>query len=148
MKEKEIKDKKKKKSKKAGKVILFLLLLVIILALLLFFGDGFGFGSGGGSGTEDGDSVAAIATVTDEEQTDAPVTEESGPLVVEITESAVKFGDREFESYEAFEEYFYENNSEGKEYILRDNQAIKATYDAVKTLLDSFDCNYSEETVN
>ena len=140
------KDKPKKKKSKAGKVILFLLLIILILLAILYFGDGFGFGIGGGTGNAAGDAVQAIATQTgDLAQTTEPETQIGGPTVIEVNQSAVKFGAEEFADYAAFEEYFYQNNTEGAQYILRDNQAIKSVYDSVKSLLDSFSCNYSEE---
>ncbi len=144
-KEEKKKDKKKKKKSKAGKVILFLLLIILILLAILYFGDGFGFGIGGGTGNSEGDSVQAVATVS-EDTGDTIIPEEvTGPVVIEITESAVKFGDESFADFAAFEEYFYENKTDGTEYILKDNKAIKSVYDSVKTLLDSFGCRYTEE---
>ncbi|MBQ8613963.1 MAG: hypothetical protein IJ416_07100 [Ruminiclostridium sp.] len=146
MKEKEKKDKKdkKKKKSKAGKVILFLILIILILLAILYFGDGFGFGSGG-AGDSQGDSMQVIATLPEDgDETLIPEKAES-PVMIEITESSVKFGDESFADFAAFEEYFYENKVDGAEYILRDNQAIKSVYDSVKTLLDSFGCAYSEE---
>lgn len=146
MKDKELKkEKKKKKKSKAGKVILFLLLIILILLALLYFGDGFGLGIGGGTGNAAGDSVQAMATVS-EDNGDTIIPEEaSGPVVIEITESAVKYGDEEFADYAAFESYFYGVKVDGGEYILRDNKAIKSVYDSVKSLLDNFGCIYSEE---
>lgn len=146
MKEKENKkDKPRKKKSKAGKVILFLLLIILILLAILYFGDGFGFGIGGGTGNSQGDSMQVIATLPEDgDETLIPEKAES-PVVIEITESAVKYGNEEFADYAAFEEYFYQNNAEGTEYILKDNQAIKSVYDSVKSLLDSFSCAYSEE---
>ncbi len=141
----EKKDKKKKKKSKAGKVILFLILIILILLAILYFGNGFGFGIGGGTGTSQGDSVQAVATVTEEKGETIIPEEISGPVVIEVSESSVKFGEEAFADFAAFEEYFYENKAEGTEYILRDNQAIKSVYDSVKTLLDSFGCAYSEE---
>lgn len=141
-------EKKAKKGKKTGKVILFLLLIIAILLAILYFGrGGFGFGTGNGDGSNDGEAVDAIATVTDE-QTDAPeeIPEET-TITVEINGNTVKFGSEEFADYESFEKYFYENKPEGKDYILKDNQAIKSVYDSVKSLLDSFSCTYSEEVV-
>ena len=144
---KDKKDKKKKKKSKAGKVILFLILIILILLAILYFGDGFGFGIGGGTGNSAGDSVQAVATVS-EEKGDMIIPEEaSSPVVIEINESAVKFGNEEFADYAGFEEYFYTVKIDGAEYILRDNQAIKSVYDNVKALLDNFGCQYSEETV-
>ena len=136
----------KKKSKKGGKVILFLLLVIAILLAILYFGRG-GFGFGSGNGTNDGEAVDAMATVADE-QTEAPeeIPEET-TVSIEITESTIKFGSEEFADYDSFEKYFYENKPEGKDYILKDNQAIKSVYDSVKALLDSFSCAYSEEVV-
>lgn len=143
-KEEKKKDKKKKKKSKAGKVILFLLLIILILLAILYFGDGFGFGSGGGTGDSQGDSVQAVATVPEDgDETLIPEKDES-PVVIEITESAVKFGNEEFADYAAFEEYFYTVETDGAEYILKDNQAIKSVYDNVKALLDSFSCSYTE----
>lgn len=141
----EKKDKKKKKKSKAGKVILFLILIILILLAILYFGNGFGFGIGGGTGTSQGDSVQAVATVSEEKGETIIPEEISGPVVIEVSESSVKFGEEAFADFAAFEEYFYENKAEGTEYILRDNQAIKSVYDSVKTLLDSFGCAYSEE---
>jgi len=144
---KDKKDKKKKKKSKAGKIILFLLLIILILLAILYFGNGFGFGFGSGGGTSDsqGDSMQVIATLPEDgDETLIPEKAES-PVVIEITESAVKFGNEEFADYAAFEEYFYQNKSDGTEYILKDNQAIKSVYDNVKALLDSFSCAYSEE---
>ncbi len=142
----EKKDKKKKKKKsKAGKVILFLLLIILILLAILYFGNGFGFGSGGGTGNSEGESMQVVATLPEDgDETLIPEKAES-PTVIEITESAVKFGNEEFADYAAFEEYFYQNKADGTEYILKDNQAIKSVYDNVKALLDSFSCAYSEE---
>ncbi|MBQ7835218.1 MAG: hypothetical protein IJ385_05490 [Ruminiclostridium sp.] len=139
---KEKQEKKPKKRRGAGKGILFLLLIILILLALLFFGKGFGLGLGGGTGTDDG-SVEAMAT-TDDVQTD--IHEESGPVVVEISENSIIFGSEQFDSYDAFEKYFYESNTADAQYILRDNQAKKETYDSVKSLLDSFGAGYSEET--
>ncbi len=142
---KEVKKEKEKKKKKggAGKVILFLLLVIAILLLILYFGKGgFGFGGGQGNGDGSGESVEAMATTA--AQTDAPVTEESGPIVIEINESSILYGaDKTFDSYEAFEEYFYENKSDDAEYIILDKQGIKSVYDSVEALLDSFGLNYS-----
>ena len=144
-KEEKKKDKKKKKKSKAGKIILFLLLIILILLAILYFGDGFGFGSGGGAGGSQGDSMQVIATLPEDgDETLIPEKAES-PVVIEITESAVKFGNEEFADYAEFEEYFYENKVDGTEYILKDNKAIKSVYDSVKALLDSFGCAYSEE---
>ena len=146
MKEKENKkDKPKKKKSKAGKVILFLLLIILILLAILYFGDGFGLGIGGGTGNSVGEMVQAIATVPDDKGDTIIPEEITGPVVIEVNQSAVKYGAEEFADYAAFEEYFYQNNSEGTEYILKDNQAIKSVYDSVKSLLDSFSCVYSEE---
>lgn len=137
--------KEKKKKSKAGKVILFLLLIILILAAIIYFGRGFGFGSGG-SGSEDGESVEAMVSQTLETTEPEEAVEEVGGLVViEINESAVKYGDEEFADYASFEEYFYTVKIDGAEYILRDNQAIKSVYDDVKKLLDNFGCTYSEE---
>lgn len=145
MKKKE--EKKKKKKSKAGKVILFLLFLVILLAALLFFGKGFGFGFGGnGFGTDNGQAAEVMATVS-ATQTDVPETEISGPITIEISETTIKFGAESFNSYEDFEKYFYENADKESEYILKDNMAIKSVYDSVKSLLDSFGADYSEENV-
>ncbi len=135
--------KKTKKGKKKGKLVLFLLLVIAILLAILYFGRG-GFGFGTGNGTGDGEAVDAMATV--DEQTDEPEeTPEEATITVEITENTVKFGAEEFSDYDSFEKYFYENKPEGKDYILKDNQAIKSVYDSVKALMDSFDCTYSEE---
>lgn len=139
------KDKKKKKKSKAGKVILFLLLIILILLAILYFGDGFGFGIGGGTGNAAGDSAQAMATVP-EDTGDTIIPEEvTGPVVIEISESAIKYGEEAFSDYAAFEEYFYTVKADGAEYILKDNKAIKSVYDSVKTLLDNFGCTYSEE---
>ncbi len=145
MKDKEVKkDKKKKKKSKAGKVILFLLLIILILLAILYFGDGFGFGSGGGTSDSEGESMQAVATLPEDgDETLIPEKAES-PTVIEITESAVKFGNEEFADYAAFEEYFYQNKADDAEYILKDNQAIKSVYDNVKALLGSFNCPYTE----
>lgn len=138
-------EKKVKKKKKKGKLVLFLLLIIVVLLAVLYFGRG-GFGFGSGSGTGKNDAVDAMATV--DEQTDAPEeTPEETTITVEITENTVKFGAEEFSDYDSFEKYFYENKPEGKDYILKDNQAIKSVYDSVKALMDSFDCTYSEEVV-
>lgn len=140
-------EKKKKKKSKAGKIILFLLFLVILLAALLFFGKGFGFGFGGnGFGTNNGQAAEAMATVSTT-AADIPEAIPSGPIAIEITETTIVFGAESFDSYEAFEEYFYENAHKESEYILKDNMAIKSVYDSVKSLLDSFGANYSEENV-
>jgi len=137
--------KEKKKKSKAGKVILFLLFLVILLAALLFFGKGFGFGLGGsGFGTNDGQSAEVMATVSDT-QTIVPEEKPDGPVVIEINETAIIFGAESFDSYENFEKYFYENADKEAAYVLKDNMAIKSVYDSVKSLLDSFGANYSEE---
>lgn len=144
-KEEKKKDKKKKKKSKAGKIILFLLLIILILLAILYFGDGFGLGIGGGIGNAAGESVQAMVS-QDTETTDIAQPEETGaPVVIEISESAVKYGEEEFADYAAFESYFYGVKSDGAEYILRDNKAIKSVYDSVKTLLDNFGCTYSEE---
>ncbi len=137
---------KKKKKGSAGKVILFLLLIIAVLLLILYFGKG-GFGFGGqGDGEGSGESVEAMATTA--AQTDVPVTEESGPIVIEINETSIRYGaDKTFDSYEAFEEYFYENKSDTAEYIILDKQAIKSVYDSVKALLDSFGLKYSDGAV-
>lgn len=147
MKEKEKKDKKdkKKKKSKAGKVILFLILIILILLAILYFGDGFGFGFGGGTGDSQGDSMQVIATLPEDGDETLIPEEAESPVIIEITESSVKFGNESFADFAAFEEYFYKNKVDGAEYILRDNQAIKSVYDSVKTLLDSFGCAYSEE---
>lgn len=143
-KEEKKKDKKKKKKSKAGKVILFLLLIILILLAILYFGGGLGFGSGGGTGDSQGDSMQVVATLPENgDETLIPEKSES-PVVIEITESTVKFGSEEFADYAAFEEYFYQNKADGAEYILKDNQAIKSVYDNVKALLDSFSCPYTE----
>lgn len=134
---------KKKKKKGGGAVVIVLLLLVlIVLALLYFFGDGLGFGFGGGLGLGEGDSVAVNATVTAEQ-----TAEENAVIVIEINEGKIIFDGTEYGTYEEFEKFFYENDFNGQKFILRDNMAVKSSYDAVKTLLDSFGGNYSEETV-
>lgn len=139
--------KEKKKKSKAGKVILFLLFLVILLAALLFFGKGFGFGLGGlGFGTNNEQAAEAMATVSTT-AADTPEIIPSGPITIEINETAINFGGESFDTYEAFEKYFYENADKESEYILKDNMAIKSVYDSVKSLLDSFGANYSEENV-
>ena len=124
---------------------MFLLFLVIILALLLFFGKVFGFGLGGlGFGTNNSEAVDAMATVSDT-QAEPAETLPAGPTAIEINESTITFGSESFTDYGDFEKYFYENANKSAEYILKDNMAIKSVYDSVKTLLDSFGANYSEE---
>ncbi len=147
MKEKEEKKKdKKKKKSKAGKVILFLLLIILILLALLYFGDGFGLGIGGGIGTAAGDSVQAmVSQIVEDTALTEPEEETGGPVVIEVTESAVRYGNEEFADYAAFESYFYGVKVDGTQYILKDNKAIKSVYDSVKSLLDNFGCTYSEE---
>lgn len=135
--------KEKKKKKRGGAVILVLLLLVVILLVLLyFFGGGLGLGFGGGLGLGEGDSVAVNATVT-AEQANA----ENAVIVIEINEGIIIFDGTEYATYEEFEKFFYENDFNGQQFILRDNMAVKSAYDSVKALLDSFGGNYSEETV-
>lgn len=135
--------KEKKKKKSGGALILLLLLLVLILlALLYFFGDGLGFGFGGGLGLGEEDSVAVNATVTAEQ-----TAEENAPLIIEINEDSIIFDGAGYGTYEDFEKFFYENDFNGRQFVLRDNMAVKSVYDSVKALLDSFGGNYSEETV-
>ncbi|MBQ8781136.1 MAG: hypothetical protein IJZ72_05635 [Oscillospiraceae bacterium] len=138
---------KEKKKKKGGAVILVLLLLIIIaLVLLYFFGGGLGLGFGGGLGLGEGDSVAVNATVT-AEQTAEQTASENAVIVIEINDGKIIFDGTEYATYEEFEKFFYENDFNGQQFILRDNMAVKSAYDSVKALLDSFGGNYSEETV-
>lgn len=138
--------KEKKKKKKGGKAIIVLLLILLLALVILylcgFLGNGFGFGAGVGTG----DSVAVNATVT-AEQTAETTDAESSAITVEISEDKIIFDGTEYASYEEFEKFFYENDFNGREFVLKDNKAVKSVYDSVKKLLDSFGGNYSEEIV-
>ena len=129
--------------KGGGKIIFLLILIIIILLLLLYlFGDGIGFGFGG-TGLGTGDSIAVNATVTAEQTTEASA--ENTVIVIEISEDKIIFDGTEYPAYEEFEKFFYENDFNGREFILKDNKSIKSVYDSVKKLLDSFGGKYSEE---
>ena len=138
--------KEKKKKRGGGKVLLVLILLILLLlALLYLFGDGFGLGFGG-AGLGDGDSVAVNATVTAEQTAETTVAENT-ETVIEISGDRIIFDGTDYASYEEFEKFFYENDFNGRRFVLRDNKAVKSVYDSVKKLLDGFGGNYLEEIV-
>ena len=141
-------EKKEKKKKKSGgkAIIVLVLLLLTALVLLYLFGGGLGFGFGGGTGIGTDDSVAVNATVT-AEQTAETTAAELSVITVEISEDKIIFDGTEYASYEEFEKFFYENDFNGRRFVLKDNKAVKSVYDSVKKLLDSFGGNYSEEIV-
>ena len=141
-------EKKEKKKKKSGgkAIIVLVLLLLTALVLLYLFGGGLGFGFGGGTNIGTDDSVAVNATVT-AEQTAETTAAELSVITVEISEDKIIFDGTEYASYEEFEKFFYENDFNGRRFVLKDNKAVKSVYDSVKKLLDSFGGNYSEEIV-
>ena len=132
---------KQKKKRKGGalKVILILLVIIAILvAIILFGGKGFGFGNGG-DGINDGNANVESEVSTDDSQADVTGGEEGDlgtTVVVTIKGEQVFVGDKEFADASALKAYIEEINADGKEFKLKDENSILATYEWVNEVFE------------
>lgn len=136
--------------------------VLVVVAVVSFFFKGFSFG-GDGSGNGDGKSAETLNLVDDlfepeetpkkteettqntEDQKDktdmAEQTDETEKLpkviTVTIQNDKVFVGGKEFASAEALKEYIEEINSDEREFKLKDENSILATYEWVTEVFES-----------
>lgn len=130
--------------------------LVAVIALLLR-------STGLGMGTSFNDNSGQTTEVIAEEQTQPAVTESSEIIVTDnttdentsnstssnlrmivVANNIILIDEFEAKNSEEFKEYLLNTHTDGMEYIINDNKAIKSTYDEVKQILESYNYTYSE----
>ncbi len=137
----------------------------IILLLLGLGGGGLGLGSGlggliPGNGPEES-NTAAVSQPQEEEQQEAEVTEEAvsvvsavseetkaaevSQILIEVSEEKILVNGEEMADTEALKEYLLAQYTEGTVITLKDDHAIKASYDEVRGVLDELEYEYTAE---
>lgn len=152
------KNENKKKKSSVGGVIFILIILLVAVLLLMMWKGGFGLGPGaGGDGLGTGDAIVseaeegeaeetAVSSETEQTEESSADTESGGnAVIVEVTDSVITADGKECADGAALKEYLLSVNAEGTVYILRDNKALKASYDEAKAVLTELGYEYSEE---
>lgn len=126
----------KKKKKHTGRNVT----IGIVAALLLAFGGWYGFGGGNGIGfgaSGEAKTGNETAGVTEQNEDNIPAENDSVMNIV-VSESAVTVNGTEVASGE-IEAFLKDNYAEGVKVTVKDNSAIKATYDEVISALNKLD---------
>jgi hypothetical protein len=150
----------KKKRHRARNTVLGAAVLAVLAWLAAHFG-GLGLGDGFGlGGTGDGQQVQATAEQTDESQTEPvsdaedttqtsnteePETEqELTEIAIRIFEEEICVGAASYENADALKTYILSVYEDGIAISLKDDHAVKATYDEVKQMLEELGYPYTE----
>jgi hypothetical protein len=153
---------KKGKKKRHGvrNTVLGAAVLAVLAWLAAHFG-GLGLGNGFGlGGTGDGQQVQATAEQTDgsqaasasatEADTQVSSTEESSTeqelteIAIRISEEEIYVGTESYENADALKTYILSVYEEGITLSLKDDHAVKATYDEVKQMLEALGYPFTE----
>lgn len=144
----------KKKKKHTGRNVT----IGVAAALLLSLGGWLGFGNGGGFGIpgftpggSEANSGTGTQTVEPAPQTVAPEPDKEDQQMADdsimsivVAENTVTVNGTEVEAA-GLEDFLRENYSDGVSVSLKDNGAIKATYDEVAAVLAKLDITFSTE---
>ena len=125
-----------------------LLIIAIVLcgcaALFYFsgFGAGFGFGMGVGLGNGAEGTSAAVQAADSKaapKSTAAPIQEaDSNRIIITVAGQDILYGN-ETVSLDELHNRLLQDYSEGKEIVLRDREAINASFESVRKLLNDMD---------
>ena len=124
-------------------------LAAIVAAILLYFNGGLGFGGGDSSGLKNDDKASTTSESTPTPESKDEESKEEDPAAdgkVEITvgEKGISVEGREIADAAALKDFLTGINKDGVKYVLKDDNSIKADYDAVKAVLDGLSFEYSE----
>ena len=147
------KEKPEKKKSGAGKAVAGGgIIAALIAAMLFFFNGGLGFGGGDSSGlkkdSEKNDTaVTESVTAPESKETETPEEDPTadGNVEISVSGSTIKVDGKEISDAAALKEYLTSINKDNVKYSLKDNDSIKADYDAVKAVLDGMNLEYTTE---
>lgn len=120
------------------KVLGITVTVIIIVVILVALSKGFGFG-GGGLGTPSDSQKATKAEKTTEaveNKTDETQTMTSKVIIVKIKENQVYVDDKAVSDKDALKTYIEELNSNEREFRLKEENSIQATYEWVADVFD------------
>lgn len=138
-------EEQKKKKKHTGRNVT----IGVIAALLLSLGGWYGFGPGGtgliGGGEANTGAQSGGATAAEKQEPAGNVDEtdmsDDGVMQIVVSESAITINGTAVASDE-LESFLEKNYADGVKVTVKDDSAIKATYDEVISALNKLDISY------